>query len=158
MSAADLPATDSAAVEQFYAAIRKKYPRFTHIMQVSSPSIKAVMHHAKKLPALIDDFAQMAGSDARVCGPLSTQKDIRHAVVLGGRNCVLVRGLGAVCCAENESDCTALLSLAEKNALVYVNALAYNPRGRNPKPLSYIDRTLMRFVYKRVYSKKGSQK
>jgi L-fuculose-phosphate aldolase len=157
LAAANLPAADGAAVEQFYGAIRKKYPRFNYIMDLPSRTVEAVMNRAAKLPALIDDFAQMAGSDAKVCGPLSTERDIHQAVAaLGGRNCVLVRGIGAVCCAENESDCAALLLLTEKNALVYVNALAYDPRGRPPKPLSYMDRKLMRFVYKRIYSKKGS--
>jgi L-fuculose-phosphate aldolase len=144
-------------VEQFHAAIFEKYPLFNHIVHFSSHAVVSVMKSAKKIPALIDDFAQMAGSDARVCGPRSTQRDIRYAAAaLRGRNCVLVRGIGAVCCAANESDCAALLSLTEKNALVYVNALAYGPRGPSgtPKPLSFIDRKLLRFVYKRVYSKK----
>jgi L-fuculose-phosphate aldolase len=154
--AVNSPAANGAGAEQFYGAIHKKYPCFKYIMPLSSQTVEAVMDRAGKLPALIDDFAQMAGSDAKVCGPLSTQRDIQQALAaLGGRNCVLVRGIGAVCCADKESDCRDLLLLTEKNALVYVNALAYSPRGRAPKPLSYMDRKLMRFVYKRIYSKKG---
>jgi L-fuculose-phosphate aldolase len=144
-------------VEQFHAAIYKKYPGFKHIAHLSSRAVETVMKSTKRMPALIDDFAQMAGSDVKVCGPLSTQQDIRRAAAaLRGRNCILVRGIGAVCCAAKESDCTALVSLTEKNALVYVNALAYSPQGLSgaPKPLSYIDRKLMRFVYKLAYSKK----
>jgi L-fuculose-phosphate aldolase len=168
--------TDLRPVEQLHAAIYKQYPDFNHIAQLSSPAVETVTQSTKKLPALIDDFAQMAGSDAKVRGPLSArhlQRDIRQAVAaLRGGNCVFVRGIGAVCCAAKESDCTALLSLVEKNALAYVNALAYDPHGSSdpsgssgshgpsgtPKPLSYIDRKLMRFVYQLVYSKKEAIK
>lgn len=67
-----------------------------------------------------------------------------------GRNCVCVRGIGAVCCIADEDDCSALLALVEKNALAWLHAAE---TGSVPT-LSWLDKKLMRFVYTTKYSKK----
>jgi hypothetical protein len=103
------------------------------------------------LPAMIDDFAQMAGPDAKIVdiGPAAGPANIKRAARrLRGRNCLGVAGLGFLCCAGNDADCSALLSLLEKNCLVFL-------RGQGTaKPLSVPDRLLMRAVYQLKYSKK----
>jgi L-fuculose-phosphate aldolase len=141
-------------IERLHAAVYTGYPQFNHIMQMSSLAVETVMGSLKTMPTLLDDFAQMVGPDVKICGPLSTH-NLRQAIqrvsrALGGQNCVCVQGAGALCCAADEADCAALLSLVEKNALACANALAYGV----PKPLSYIDRKLQRLVYTLTYSKK----
>ena len=144
---------DMRPIERLHSAIYIKYPQFNYIMQMSSLAVETAAESNAVIPALLDDFAQMVG-DAKICQALSAD-NVRRAIrrisgALNGRNCVYVRGAGVLCCAADEADCAALLSLTEKNALACANALSY---GR-PKPLPYIDRTLQRLVYKLAYSKK----
>lgn len=143
-----------APVAALHAAIYRAYPAFASIMHLSSEIIRKAMEAAAFLPAVLDDFAQMVGGDMKACGalsPVDLQSAIRAAVRgLRGRNCVYIRGLGAIGCAATAADCGAVLTLAEKNALAYLNARANGPVAA----LSLLDRKLMRLVYTRKYSKK----
>ncbi len=129
-----------------HAALYTACPQFKTILHRASPAVEAVLAAAGKLPALIDDFAQIVGGDARRCeaGDLA---GITRAVK--GRGGVLVSGLGAVACAKDASDAEAILTLMEKDALTWLNAAVYG----TPKALPWLDRKLMRFVYTRKYSK-----
>jgi hypothetical protein len=100
------------------------------------------------MPAMIDDFAQLAGVDIRVLSGLEEAETTKAVRLLKGRNCLAIRGLGILCCAGNESDCSALADLAEKNCLAFLQG-----QGQ-VKPLSLVDRLLMRAVYLHKYSKK----
>jgi L-fuculose-phosphate aldolase len=135
-------------IAKLHAALYRKYPQFNCIMQLESPVIEAVMRSGAKLPAVLDDFAQIVGGNVKYCAATTDITKIVKAI--RGRNCVIVDGLGAICCADDESDCRAVLTLVEKNALAYLNALTY---GKSPA-LSFIDRTLMRRIYRMKYSKK----
>jgi L-fuculose-phosphate aldolase len=149
---------DTTTVEAIHAALYKAYPHFKTIMHLESKIVSSVMESTAVVPALLDDFAQMAGSDLRICpvmpvpGPRGAGGEALARVVraIKGRNCVCVRELGALCCAADESDCAALVSLVEKNALAYLNA---RDKGYVPA-LSWLDKKLMRFVYLTKYSKK----
>jgi L-fuculose-phosphate aldolase len=134
------------------------FPLRIHAALLSSnPAAKILVHRAtetcaalpgiKKLPAILDDFAQMVGNDAK-CVPSDSVFGIVKA--LKKRNGALVRELGAVCYAGDESDAAALLTLMEKNALAFLHASRY---GKVPV-LSLPDRKLMRIVYLKKYSKR----
>jgi hypothetical protein len=132
-------------------------PLRVHAALLSSrPDAKILVHRLTeicgavgipKLPAVIDDFAQMVGNDAK-CLPAEDAPAIVRA--LKKSNGVLVEGLGAVCYAGDESDAAALLTLMEKNALVFLHASRY---GKVPV-LSLPDRKLMRIIYLKKYSKR----
>jgi L-fuculose-phosphate aldolase len=142
----------SSRVEQLHAAIYAAYPSFNCIKHLISPAVESVMRQGKTMPALLDDFAQMAGRDAAIVTAKNlTGEAIRRVTrKLKGRNVVCLSGFGAICCEKDEEDCGAVMTLVEKNALTYVNAA----RRRRPKPLSFFDRVLMRFVYTTNYAKK----
>lgn len=143
-----------APVAALHAAIYRAYPTFASIMHLSSEVLREAMEGTNALPAVLDDFAQLVGGDMKACAALSPadpQSAIRAAVHgLKGRNCVYIRGLGAVGCAATAQDCGAVLALSEKNALAYLNARAGGPVAALP----LLDRKLMRLVYTRKYSKK----
>lgn len=143
-----------APVAALHAAIYSAYPAFASIMHLSSEVLREAMEDTNDLPAVLDDFAQLVGGDMKACGPLSPsdpQSAIRAAMRgLKGRNCVYIRGLGAIGCAATAQDCGAVLALSEKNALAYLNARASGPVAALP----WLDRKLMRLVYTRKYSKK----
>ncbi len=129
-----------------HAALYTACPQFETILHRASPAVEAVLSAAGKLPALIDDFAQIVGGDARRCDAGDIAGITR---AIKGRGGVLVSGLGAVACAKEASDAEAILTLMEKNALAWLNAAAYG----TPKALPWLDRKLMRIVYTRKYSK-----
>jgi len=112
-----------------------------------SEACAAVLKSTKKLPAILDDFAQMVGGYAECmssCNPSEIAKGFHK------NNAVLAPELGNVCFAEDEADADALLTLTEKNALAFLNARQYG----KPAVLSLLDRKLMRFVYLTKYSRK----
>ncbi|MDL2257526.1 class II aldolase/adducin family protein [Eubacteriales bacterium OttesenSCG-928-K08] len=130
-------------------AIYEAYPEFSNIAHLSTPAVSAAIIEGKTMPALLDDFAQMAGSDARL---ITNANDVA-AIVRGlkGRNCVLVKGMGALCCAGNEADSNALLLLMEKACVTYWIA----QRQGGVAPLPYLERKLMRYIYQNKYAKKA---
>ncbi|MDR2446600.1 MAG: class II aldolase/adducin family protein [Treponema sp.] len=134
------------------------FPLRIHAALLSSnPAAKIVVHRTtetcaavlgmKKLPAILDDFAQMVGNDAK-CVLSDSVSGIVKA--LKKRNGALVKELGAVCYAGDESDAAALLTLMEKNALAFLHASRYGKVPVLPLP----DRKLMRIVYLKKYSKR----
>lgn len=100
----------------------------------------------KPLSAQLDDMAQMLG--ARVsCVAASPAKVIS---ALKRRDGVFVQGVGAIVKAPDADDREALKLLTEKSALC---ALHTSNLGSKIK-LSSVDTALMRFVYKKKYSKR----
>jgi L-fuculose-phosphate aldolase len=134
------------AAEEYCKAIFDAYHEITHIAYFSSPSVLASMSAAgSAVPAILDDYAQMVGIDAKVARkPKETAKKRK------GRNAVFIKGLGVLCCAGSPSDCDALMMLVEKNAMAYRLAQYHG----KVKPISYIERRLMRHIYVTKYSKK----
>lgn len=121
------------------------YKEFNNIVQLNSPLIESIMDNTSKLEPMLDDFAQMIGNDSKVC---STPEDAVKAIK--GRNCVFLKGVGAICCSSSEDDCKALLTLVHKNSLAYLNA----KENGNVDTISWLDRKIMRFIYTNKYSKK----
>jgi L-fuculose-phosphate aldolase len=150
---ADSDTADSDTVPLLHAAIYAAYPEFHYIAHLFSASVLAAMENAGIMPAMLDDFAQMAGSDIKIERPpdAKLEKAAMQSIKnkLNNRNCVCIGGLGAVCCASDEPECTALMKVIEKNALACVHA----GRSGQVKPLPFLDRKLMRFVYAYKYAK-----
>jgi L-fuculose-phosphate aldolase len=146
------PSSDDT-VALLHTAIYSAYPAFHYIAHHSSASVLAVMRNAKVMPAMLDDFAQIVGTDVKIEKiPYAKQtKAVIQSVIrkLSNRNCVCIDGLGAICCAEDETDCVALMAVIEKNALAY----AYADKLGQAKALPYFDRALMRYIYTHKYSK-----
>ena len=100
----------------------------------------------RTLHAQLDDMAQMLGSHVN-CVKASPKKIVR---ALKERDAVFVQGLGAVVKADDPDDREALRLLTEKSALC---ALHTSGIGAKEK-LGTVDTALMRFVYKKKYSKR----
>jgi L-fuculose-phosphate aldolase len=148
----DCMVSDETAVA-LHREICRLYPAMKCVAHGSGPAAAEVLADAAILPVMLDDFAQLAGPDMKIVSlaPNAGEGEIRKAAaLLRGRNCLGVRGLGILCCANTASDCQALVSLAEKNCLAFLHARQF---GR-AKALPLLDRLLMRAVYLRKYSKK----
>lgn len=100
----------------------------------------------KTLHAQLDDMAQMLGSHVN-CVKASPRKVVK---ALRERDAVFVQGVGAVVKAIDPDDREALRLLTEKSALCALHTAGMSARAR----LSTVDTALMRFVYKKKYSKR----
>ena len=143
------------AIALLHAAIYTAYPDIRHIAHIGSAPVLGAMEKQEIMPAMLDDFAQMVGVDAKIdrtpCEKITQAAAQGIAKKLRNRNCLCVEGMGALCCAGDESDCSALMMIVEKNALACVHAA----KTGKAAPLSFIDRQLMRFVYTHKYAKKA---
>ena len=100
----------------------------------------------KTLHAQLDDMAQMLGSHVN-CVKASPRKVVK---ALRERDAVFVQGVGAVVKAIDPDDREALRLLTEKSALCALHTAGTDARAR----LGTVDTALMRFVYKKKYSKR----
>ena len=105
----------------------------------------AVQGH--RLRPYLDDLAQIAGVEIR-CVPAEPGR-VKRAV--GGRNAVLLQGMGALCAGASESDVEAVRILLRKGcaAQLYAQEVPWC------RPLGRADASLQRLVYLRSYQKKS---
>lgn len=109
--------------------------------------------YCNKIMPLLDDFAQICGTSLMTVefnkNNIEASLDlIRKA--LKRRTAVLIKGYGAICCGNNESDAGAVQIVTKKQCKAYIFARAKN----NLKYINTIECRLMRFVYLKKYSKK----
>ncbi len=116
-----------------------------HFFVETDSAVMTMAGRRKTLRPYLDDLAQIAGVTVRCAGndASAVMKAMR------GRNAVLVPGFGAVCCAEDAEDLSAIASIVRKGCMTALYA-----RSRGAKPLSAADCALMRLVYRMKYSKK----
>lgn len=101
---------------------------------------------------LLDDFAQIIGVSARTAAG-HEGGEARVVKALKGRNAVLIKGMGALCCTDNANDAAAVEMVMEKGCMAYLSAAAHN----KIKPIAPIECLLMRVVYKLKYAKKAQK-
>ncbi|MBD3919638.1 class II aldolase/adducin family protein [Paenibacillus sp. PR3] len=132
-----------------HEAIYKKHQHVHYMTWNRSPEVAAFSRTSLKLKPLLDDFAQLIGTSARVA-----EADPRSvAAALGRSSAVFVRGQGALCCSGTEDDAAAISMVLDKNCKAYVGASLLG----SVKPLHYWESLLMRFVYLNQYSKQASR-
>ena len=109
-----------------------------------SPVIMKFMEARDVLKPYLDDFAQLAGPKLKVVD--YKEKYIEKA--MKDKKPILVRGKGALCVAEKQSDSEALSIVIEKNCRAALAAIG-------SKPINPVECILMRQVYLKKYSKKS---
>ncbi len=111
---------------------------------ISDPEVKAIAE-GKSFRCQLDDIAQMIGSRIRV-----VPGDDAHLLKgLNKQDLVLVKGVGAIILTEDPGDSEALSMLIRKSAVCKLLTDSMNIK----RTLSGFDCSLMRFVYKKKYSK-----
>ena len=110
--------------------------------------MQAVANWRKPLLPHLDDLSQIAGAKIPCVkkDPAAVLKALKHS------NAVLVPGAGAVCCAKDAEDVSAIEMIMRKSAMA---ALYADTCGA--KPLSPVDRRIMRLVYTMKYAKKKAE-
>lgn len=133
----------SEKAQELLDAVRAEYPT---ALLADSDFAAAWANCKKTLNAQLDDMAQMLGAKIK-CVPAKPEKVIEE---LKKRDAVFVQGVGGIVKAENADDAQALKILTEKSALCALHTAALGANVR----LGAVDTALMRFVYKKKYSKR----
>lgn len=108
-------------------------------------------HAGRKVPPLLDDFAQIVGITARVVQEEKTSPRFPYRVLNGlkHRNAVLIPEWGGLCAAASFDDALAVVQVLEKGCRVHIDSAFLGGGFR----ISPVEAWLMRMVYKYKYSK-----
>ena len=123
------------------------YPSFNYIIHNTSSEVAAVSRLGKNMKPLLDDFAQICGPKVKI---VSIDK---CAKALKGKNAVLVKDLGALCCGAVEGDAQAVDMIMSKSCLTLLGTKIFG----KAKAINPVEALLMRVVYLTKYSKQASK-
>jgi L-fuculose-phosphate aldolase len=96
---------------------------------------------------LLDDFAQICGTKVKCATEDNCGKKIK------GKNAVILKDKGALCCGSVEGDAQAVDMIMSKSALALLGSKVFG----KAKPINPVESKLMRVVYLLKYSKKADQ-
>ncbi len=139
------------AEAELHREIYRRNKKVGAVIHTTLPDILAVSQTGKRLYPLLDDFAQIIGTSARVTdydGSAHSIKDL--AGKLNRNNAVLIRGNGALCCGSNNYDASAAVLVMAKNCKAMICATLLG----KVKPINPFEAMLMRYIYLKKYSKK----
>lgn len=122
-------------------------PKFNNIIHNTSSEVVAASRLNKTMKPLLDDFAQICGTKVKVASYDKCAK------LLKGRNAVLIKGQGALCCGSNEGDAQAVDMIMSKSALALLTTKVFG----KAKAINPVEAKLMRVVYLLKYSKKAEE-
>ncbi|AIN93052.1 class II aldolase/adducin family protein [Treponema putidum] len=137
--------------------IYDEYPDINFIEQSSQAAalfVSKKMNKDNRIPAFLDDFAQIAGENIFLVPFFENRaEEMSSGIVdaLKNRSCVLVYESGALCCVSDKDDIKALKEILEKNLL----ALVLSWKFKNYFPISRRSAKKMRKGYIGGYSKMG---
>jgi L-fuculose-phosphate aldolase len=133
------------AEAQLHREIYLKRKDVAAIIASALPYIVDASRELRAVPPLLDDFAQIVGRNALVADPANASQVVR---ALGKRNAVLLKGAGALCCAESEDEASAVEMVLDKGCRTVLAAA-----GKDVSSIALSECLLMRYVYKKKYSK-----
>ena len=140
----------SASIGDSALAHRNVYlsnSKFNHIIHNTSSEVVAVSKLHKPMKPLLDDFAQICGTKVKSATVDNCGKKIK------GKNAVLLKDQGALCCGAVEGDAQAVDMIMSKSALALLGSKVFG----KAKTINPVESALMRVVYLAKYSKKANQ-
>ena len=137
-----------AEIAEAHRDIYNACPKFNNIIHNASNEVVAVSRLGKTMKPLLDDFAQ-------ICGPTvkCAKSYDKAAKAIKGKNAVLIKDKGALCCGANEGDAQAVDMIMSKSGLTLLTAKVF---GKS-KAINPAEAWLMRIVYILKYSKQASK-
>ncbi|MBQ2694220.1 MAG: class II aldolase/adducin family protein [Clostridia bacterium] len=123
-------------------------PTFNHIIHNASSEAVAVSRLGKTMKPLLDDFAQICGPTVKCAkAPEYAAKKIK------GKNAVLIKDMGALCCGANEGDAQAVDMIMSKSCLTLLTSKIFG----KAKAINPAEAWIMRIVYTLKYSKQAEK-
>ncbi|MBQ7838581.1 MAG: class II aldolase/adducin family protein [Clostridia bacterium] len=137
-----------AEIAEAHRDIYNACPKFNNIIHNASNEVVAVSRLGKTMRPLLDDFAQ-------ICGPTvkCAKSYDKAAKAIKGKNAVLIKDKGALCCGANEGDAQAVDMIMSKSGLTLLTTKVF---GKS-KAINPAEAWLMRIVYTLKYSKQASK-
>lgn len=132
-------------------AHRKIYlssPKLNFIIHNSDKETVAASALGKTMKPLLDDFSQICGPKVKVA-----KKPSQCGRKIKGKNAVLLKNEGALCCGSVESDAEAVDMIMSKASLALLATKVLEPA----KAINPVEAVLMRFVYLKKYSKQATK-
>ena len=143
-AASDVLAETANAHRDIYLAC----PDFNNIIHNASSEVVAVSRLGKTMKPLLDDFAQIYGPTVK-CAKSSD----KAAKKIKGKNAVLIKDKGALCCGANEGDAQAVDMIMSKSSLTLLTTKIF---GKS-KAINPAEAWIMRIVYTLKYSKQAEK-
>ena len=123
-------------------------PSFNYIIHNADKETVAVSMLGKTMKPLLDDFSQICGTKVKVAKtPEQCGKKIK------GKNAVLLKDKGALCCGANEGDAEAVDMIMSKASLTLLGTKVFEPA----KAINPVEALLMRVIYLKKYSKQAEK-
>lgn len=142
--AAEKPLAETASAHRdIYLAC----PSFNHIIHNDSSEVVAVSRLGKAMKPQLDDMAQICGTKIKIASPEKCAKAIK------GKNAVLIKNQGALCCGAVEGDAQAVDMIMSKSCLTLLSSKVFG----KAKAINPVEALLMRIVYLKKYSKQASK-
>lgn len=137
-----------------HRAIYQKRDDIGAIIHSQEDAILASSQIGKTLKPLLDDFAQIVGVTVRCAefdpnDTLKSSKKVAKKLGKKGRNALLLKDNGAVCCGPNKDEASATEMVMEKNCKSVVSGELFG----TPKAIGKLDSVIMNVVYRLKYSK-----
>ncbi len=133
---------------QAHRSIYLACPKFNNIIHNASSEVVAVSRFGKTMKPLLDDFAQICGPTVKCAkAPEYVAKKIK------GKNAVLIKDMGALCCGANEGDAQAVDMIMSKSSLTLLTSKVFG----KAKAINPAEAWLMRIVYTLKYSKQAEK-
>jgi L-fuculose-phosphate aldolase len=130
---------------KIHSDIYKKHKDINYIKFTSEPNTREVSGVGISLRPLLDDFAQIAGTNMK-----TAERDASQIISgLKNESAVFILNEGALCVGNMKGDAQAVAMILEKTCKTLVGAALFN----HVKPLNRLDCFLMRLNYKINYSK-----
>ncbi len=115
------------------------------VIHTNTPYAQAIGQAGMRIPAVLDDTAQIIGIDVR------TTKDSVESILkaLKKRKGAIIKGSGTITCGRSLDEAYAACLVLEKAAKCFISANILGGYKRIP----YIEAVLMHFIYQKKYSK-----
>lgn len=141
---------------EIHREIYRRFEDIQAIIHTISPDILAVSKTGKAVNPLLDDFAQIIGTSARSVDRATLGGPDRIVSEIGrkmkGRNAVMLKGNGALCCGPTKSDAAAAVMIMDKNCKAVIVSGLFG----QGKAINFLECMLMRYIYLKRYSKKAT--
>lgn len=135
---------------EIYDYILRNNKDINDIIFCNSSYITAISLSLTRFKPILDDFAQIAGTNVKVVNndKVEISKALKKSPV------VFIKDVGALCCGKTYDDAEAVRMVTSKTSKAYIGASLFG----KVQPIKHLECMLMRYVYVKKYSKKALKK
>lgn len=139
---------DLSETAEAHRSIYLASPKFNYIIHNADKETVAVSMLGKTMKPLLDDFSQICGTKVK-----TAKSADKCGKAIKGKNAVLLKDKGALCCGAVEGDAEAVDMIMSKASLTLLGTKVYE----GAKPINPVEALLMRVIYLKKYSKQAEK-